>query len=81
MGETIANRETSPPRCMSVSAFLSKWKGDAEFRRQFDALVAFVDNLRPEDKYRWTRLQLMRGALESLRDESKSLLADRPSPN
>jgi hypothetical protein len=74
MGETLAtSQETSGPRCMRVSDFLEKWK-EPNFSPQFSPLTQFVDRLRPEDKFRWKRLQLMQSALQRLRRECEHLL-------
>jgi hypothetical protein len=79
MGESLARQETSGPRCMRVSDFLNKWK-EPDFNHGFSPLTQFVDELRPDDKYRWRRLQLMKNALQKLREECEHLLTANEHP-
>ena len=74
MGEALANQNTSGPRCIRVSDFLEKWK-EPEFSLQFRPLTQFVDELGPEDKFRWRRLQLMQSALLRLGEECERVLS------
>ena len=59
-------------RAMRYAEFLDKWS-DPEFRRRFDPLTRFLERLEKEDP-RWTRLVLMKKALNALQSKCEELL-------
>jgi hypothetical protein len=73
MGEALASPEAADPRCMRLSDFMEKWQ-DADFRKRFDPLSNFLEKLEKKDKLRWRRLELMKDALHTLRQECIALL-------
>lgn len=71
IGETL--RLKGEARCMNYSEFLEKWR-EPNFRKSFEPLTTFIEEIEPSRQRPWKRLRLMTGFLSELEDDCNRLL-------